>query len=345
MGSAEVTAVVDRDRPRAAALAARFGLPPEVANADRLYEAGRPHIVHIVTPPGSHYPLALDALDRGVHVLVEKPPAVTVPQCEALENAAVASGVTIGVTENTAFDPSVRRAAAAIAGGAIGRLLQLDGEFSFGVGTDDIAAPWADELPGGMIEDLLPHLLVTARAIAGGGRMTPDFWRLCSVAGLTRHRHDTLRLVLLAENGATVGLTLSLAGRPKGFRLAAQGTRGTIRIDLSNMLYRMSPAGAGDGVLARGAAVTAGAVGDLAQTGRNALRLFMGRRERFGSMLPVIRAHYAALAAGAEIPAPLSQAVETVRIVRAIWPCADSRVAAAGPEPIAAAAAGAAGSR
>jgi hypothetical protein len=39
----------------AAPLAARFALPPEVAIPDRLYGAGRPHIVHIVTSPASHY--------------------------------------------------------------------------------------------------------------------------------------------------------------------------------------------------------------------------------------------------------------------------------------------------
>jgi len=327
--SAEVTGILDCDLPRAAALAARFALPPEVATADRFYDFGRPHIVHIVTPPASHYPLALDALNRGVHVLVEKPPALTTQQCDALWECAAARGVTIGVNENTAFDPLVRRAAAAIAAGEVGRLLHVDGEFSFGLDPDDIPAPWVAELPGGMLEDLLPHLLVTARALAGA-RMASDFWRLGSGGGLAHHRHDTLRLILVSESGVTVGLTLSLAGRPKTFRLAAQGTRGAIQIDLSNMLYQLSRTGAGDGALARGFAVTAGAFGDLVQTGRNALALAAGRRERFGGMLPLIRAHHAALAAGAPVPAPLSRAIETVRIVQAIWPRVDATAAAGG---------------
>jgi hypothetical protein len=48
--------------------------------------------------------------------------------------------------------------------------------------------------------------------------------------------------------------------------------------------------------------------------------LLAGYRERYGSSLHSIRAHFAALEAGREIPAPLSRDVETVEIVRTIWP-------------------------
>jgi hypothetical protein len=61
----------------------------------------------------------------------------------------------------------------------------------------------------------------------------------------------------------------------------------------------------------------------LYQTGRNVVGLATGLREGVGSFQPLIRAHYMALAASAELPAPLKRAAETVEIVRAIWPLED----------------------
>jgi hypothetical protein len=66
--------------------------------------------------------------------------------------------------------------------------------------------------------------------------------------------------------------------------------------------------------------LTGSAVGVIAQTAGNAIGILAGTRERHGSSYHLFRHHYAALAAGREIPAPLSQAIETVRIARTIWP-------------------------
>jgi len=69
-----VVAIHDIDPRRAAALASEFGLPRSVVmDRQRLYENGRPQLVHVVTPPHVHQDIGLEALARGVHVFVEKP--------------------------------------------------------------------------------------------------------------------------------------------------------------------------------------------------------------------------------------------------------------------------------
>jgi hypothetical protein len=95
---------------------------------------------------------------------------------------------------------------------------------------------------------------------------------------------------------------------------------GTLALDLRNMLLRRSGRGAEGSAIARGGDILRANAAGLAQTARNTLGLVSGRRERFGSPLGLSRAHYAAIEAGTELPAPLSRAVETVRIARAIWP-------------------------
>ena len=314
----EIVGILDSDPSRAAAIAKQFGLPNEIANTPRFYDA-RPQLVHVTTPPASHYDIAMEALDRRVHVLVEKPPALTVADCAALLRKAKARGVTIGVDENTAFDPLILKATELIARGSIGRVLHIDSYFSFGMPPQAVPPPWMDELPGGMLEDLLPHLVTTARALSGCS-LTAQTWHLGRRNALAHDGDDLLNLLLAGDDGLTVSLSLSLAAWPPEFTIAVHGSQGTLGLDLRNMLLHVSRRGAEGSAAVRGLDILAASFGAVAQTAWNTLGLVTGRRERFGSPFNLIRAHYAALETGTGLPAPLSRAVETVAIARSIWP-------------------------
>src|SRR3984957_5690116 len=74
-------------------------------------ESALPHVdaVVIATPPGSHAPLALQAIAAGQHVLIEKPMATTTDAALAIMDAAAAAGVVLmpGHTfEHNAAPPS-----------------------------------------------------------------------------------------------------------------------------------------------------------------------------------------------------------------------------------------------
>ncbi len=312
-----IVALRDLDRQRAAALAARFGLPPQVGDPERFYQS-EPQSIHIATPPDAHEELVLEALERGCHVLVEKPPALTVGACRNLLAQAARRGLTIGVNENTALDPLIRRARSAIADGRLGRLLHIDGFQSFGLQEGEMPGGWMDRLAGGLLEDLLPHLLTTARALAGV-RLVPEHWRLVST-GRFGPRHDELRLFLRAGDALTVNLALSLSARPKAFSLLVRGSRAMLAIDLRNMLFHASRPTARGGALGVGTELVRDALGALCQTVSNAAGLVGGYREAHGSFLPLIRAQYQALRAGTALPAPLAQAIETAETIRTIWP-------------------------
>ncbi|HXQ14048.1 MAG TPA: Gfo/Idh/MocA family oxidoreductase [Caulobacteraceae bacterium] len=86
---AALVAVVDRDRSRAAEVAARHGA--EVLT-DHVPLLGRVDVVSIATPPASHHALARDFLTHGAHVLVEKPITETVEEAEDLIRLAKSCG-------------------------------------------------------------------------------------------------------------------------------------------------------------------------------------------------------------------------------------------------------------
>jgi predicted dehydrogenase len=77
--------------------------------------------VSVCLPHDLHFPVALRALKAGKNVLVEKPLAMAPGQCQALIDAAQASGVKLGVSHNQVFYAPHAEAKRLIGSGAIGR--------------------------------------------------------------------------------------------------------------------------------------------------------------------------------------------------------------------------------
>jgi predicted dehydrogenase len=84
----ELVGLVDRSTSRAAALAAELGVPAVYPTFDDALAHARPDVTSICTYPDTHHQLALQSLEAGKHVFVEKPLALTVKQ--AREIAAMA---------------------------------------------------------------------------------------------------------------------------------------------------------------------------------------------------------------------------------------------------------------
>ena len=76
--------------------------------------------VCICTPSHLHAPLALQAVAAGKHVLIEKPVALTLEDCDAVAAAARAAGVQVGVVSQLRYGPAVARVKRAQGNGARG---------------------------------------------------------------------------------------------------------------------------------------------------------------------------------------------------------------------------------
>lgn len=78
--------------------------------------------VAITTPPGVRYEIARACIEKGLHVLLEKPPAVTLSEVEELACLAEAKGVTLFATWHARHNPAVIAAAQALAGKRIAEM-------------------------------------------------------------------------------------------------------------------------------------------------------------------------------------------------------------------------------
>ena len=114
---AEFVGAYDAVPDRAAAYAVKYGVRafPDLTAMLREVE-----VVVIGTPHPVHAEPAILAAEAGVHVLVEKPLAASLADCDAMLAAARKSGVTLGVISQRRFYEPVRRMKAAIEAGRIG---------------------------------------------------------------------------------------------------------------------------------------------------------------------------------------------------------------------------------
>lgn len=118
-----VVAVADIDAARAEAFASGLGGDVAVhAGAQGVLERPDVDLVSICAPPFTHAPLALQALGAGKHVLVEKPMATSLQECDAMLAAARDAGRTLGVVHQNRFRPEFARVKALLDAGLLGPL-------------------------------------------------------------------------------------------------------------------------------------------------------------------------------------------------------------------------------
>jgi predicted dehydrogenase len=106
--------------PQAEELARSVGVP-WFANYDELIEAAQPRGVMVATPNVTHAPVAIDCLQRGVPVIVEKPIAPTVEDAQRICEVSQRQGVAALVGHHRRYNPIARRAKEVIASGKLGR--------------------------------------------------------------------------------------------------------------------------------------------------------------------------------------------------------------------------------
>lgn len=116
----QLVAACRRDDQRLQEFCDQFGVERRYRDADGLIADENIDAVYIATPVACHLPQTLAAAQAGKHVLVEKPMAMSVRECDEMIAACRTAGVKLAVAYYRRFYPLVHRIAALIADGTIG---------------------------------------------------------------------------------------------------------------------------------------------------------------------------------------------------------------------------------
>lgn len=301
---AELVAVAD---PSDAAQAAMREIVPGVhcyKTPEELLANEKPSVVHIVTPPASHAPLALAALKAGSHVYVEKPFTERTEDAKRILDEARERKLLVCAGHQLLYEPPTGVLSQYMP--AVGQVVHVESYFSFRT---------VRHAPGGrtvlradhQLLDILPHpvyLLIQILEQAGEGPL--------ELISLEVNQAGTVH-ALVRRGSVTGTLTVTLQGRPVESYLRVVGTNGALFADYvrSTTQRAIGPGSSGiDKLLAPYRQAWQLAAGTTAAMARR----FLKSQRSYPGLVELFTAFYDAARTGGPSPLSPESLLETVRI-------------------------------
>src|SRR3954471_21123810 len=222
----EIAAVCSRTRDGAE----EFGTGRAYDDLSELVEHEPIDVLHICTPNSAHAAQAHAAIDRGIHVVCEKPLAVSAHESRALLAAAEERGVVHATCYHARGYPLVEQMRVDVADGVLGEISFVHGRYL----CDDVLFPasgWRVDPsrsgPSYVVADLGTHWLDLAEYVTGL-RVTEIF------AEFVGEPLENYAALLLRFGGGAVGslvLTAGAAGRKNQLLFECEGSNGGLTWD------------------------------------------------------------------------------------------------------------------
>lgn len=238
----QIVGVCDREPLMARQLYQRFPIQQYYHDVEKMLAEAKPDVVHITTPPQSHFGLAKTCIEAGCHVYVEKPFTVNERDARELLAFAEANGKKVTAGHDDQFRHSARRMRELIQGGYIGGTpVHMESYFCYELGKTGFAGAlltdknyWVRKLPGGLLHNIISHgiariaeyITSESPSVIAHGFISP-FLQSTGEKELV----DELRVIITEETGTTGYFTFSSQMRPALHQFRVFGKKNGLAID------------------------------------------------------------------------------------------------------------------
>jgi predicted dehydrogenase len=236
-----LAAVCDREKLMADQLAERFQVEGSFDDLDQLLKEARPHVVHITTPPQSHFPLAVKCLNAGCHVYVEKPFSIDFGEARTMVALAEERGLQITAGHNYQFGPEMMRMRQLVRNGSLGGApIHIESVFSYDLGDVSYVQSllgdekhWVRALPGKLLQNVISHGIAKIAEFLDGSDFTLSAQGFTSPTLRSAGENeiiDELR-VAISSVDSTAYFTFTTQVDPPIQELRVFGPRGSVVVD------------------------------------------------------------------------------------------------------------------
>jgi predicted dehydrogenase len=239
---AEILAVCDSETLMAQQMAERFNIGRHFANVQEMLDAVKLDVVHITTPPSSHFQLGKVCLEAGCNVYVEKPFTLNTSEAEDLIGLANQKGLKVIAGHNAQFTHVMVKMRELVKGGYLGgKPVHIESHYCYGFGDASYAKAllgdsehWVRKLPGSLLQNIISHgISKIAEFLAGDSPIviahgfTSPFLKSIGQDDII----DELRVIIRDEDLTTAYFTFSSQISPVPHQLRLYGKRNSLIVD------------------------------------------------------------------------------------------------------------------
>jgi predicted dehydrogenase len=326
----EIVGVCDREPLMAKQLCERFPIKRSFASVTDLLDQAKPDVVHVTTPPESHYDLARLCLEQGCHVYVEKPFTVHAGQAEELIKLAQRKGLKLTVGHNYQFTHVARRMRELVKSGYLGGSpVHMESYYCYDLADPSYAKAllgdknhWLRRLPGKLLQNVISHgiarivefLVSDEPYVRAHGFVSPLFRQINE-----NEIMDELRVIICEEERATAYFTFSTQMKPSIHEFRMYGPKNGLILDDDHEILTRLPGKKFKSYAEKFIPPVSFAKQHIDNLTTN-LKLFLKRDFHLDSgMRYLIDSFYHSVREGAPVPIPYREILLTARIMDTIF--------------------------
>ncbi len=229
--NSSLAAFVSGDTKKLRALGKRYGVKRlcDYDEIDELFASGEIDAVYIALPNDQHKEYAVRAARAGLHVLCEKPMAVTARECEAMMKAARKARVKLMIAYRLHFERANLEVAELARSGGLGDLRFFSSDFAMQVGSDNIRLR-KTKRGGGPLYDIGIYCINAARYCLGADPVA--VWASATRSKDPRFRNtdETVTAAMRFKDERIATFTCSFGAADRS-TYTITGTRGSVTVD------------------------------------------------------------------------------------------------------------------
>lgn len=327
----KIVGVCDREELMAKQLYERFCVEHYFSDLRELLQKARPDVVHITTPPQSHFELGKLCLEQGCHVYIEKPFTLNAKEAKALIGLAESKDLKITVGHDDQFRHAARRMRHFVAKGYLGGApVHMESYYCYELGGANGYAKsvlgdkqhWVRRLPGRLLHNVISHGIARVAEFLTTDK--PQVIACGFVSPLLKKMGednivDELRVIITEEERITAYFTFSSQMRPSLHQFRIYGPKNGLLLDQDNETLIMLPGGRYKSYLEQFVPPLIFAKQYLWNLARNARNFLTGDFHMKSGMKYLIESFYRSIVENAPVPIPYREIVLTSWIMDRIF--------------------------